>query len=1192
MSGTRNAGIVVSIAAMGCLMAGGAEAQKASQIGYVGDLPFDRGAFPHSTAGPTKPGRGPGLVKTPYEPRPWIPIDGSAPFRVLDTVVGPFVNLNNVPFSPFGFSQGSNFLAVANPQADIVRVFDVTDPNPVNWTLSNSFKTAWGPTSTAFWSHPGCQPELLVTCSNTDVLLWFSNAGRVQGMLGLAGEPSDLLVDYVRDVAWVSCMAEDVVIEIDLITKKWIKRYPIPSKHPAFLAFENGNTGNVLVTPMLSGNNTTVERGPDIFLPGPNGIIDLSTATKGLPDEDMFRLIPGGKVEPVVTRAGTVLFDHGRNPTTGDVWMLGTDAKNLQFQSEPEAKGIFSENRLSIVANLPGPGGAPVAPTTIINLDDSDRITPGVQYDTTKTVGQPNALAFDLAGNGYIAGMLTDNVTQLDNAGNFVQEWNVGSIPRALTFIRRGPNEFLAVFCWGTNTVEIYQPALGTGLIATLKLGQDSMPRPITDGRKVFYDASHSQFNNVSCNTCHIDGFSDMVAWDLSDIRKDAAGNHTIAVDKKGPLVTQTLRSILPQAPYHWRGERADLIDFNGAFEGLLGGTKLDVTPGGEFDDFRTFVFTLQERANPHESPRRKVFDALVPDTFPVSTSAVLGQDIFFDGKALPGFSCQDCHMMPSGTINDSFGDEPLAAEAQNSHFVVAPLLSFWRKLQPLVEVEHTPGDKETMPVLGVGLAATGLADNVEDFIFMAPFNMLPSAKFDVAAFLMQIDTGLPPKMHEGALIGYGANCDNGVPLSAGPASGGTTPPGAAPGTGGLFAQPKVAGNVPIQQAQVGPPGTTATAATELLENTEKIVEMTARSRIDRFDVIVQAELNGSPVEGVFDPDTSSFKLADGISTVNLTQEALLDAFAEQELVGMMFPMPLGQGRLYEAYDPLNGGPDYVVAGPGPVPPIDPGEDTSLSVGPDTSPDMDKGIAGNGRSGVREAEPELQPERFPVNATGGPVITDFEVLYTSARVTKLIFFTDVACRSDTEYTPHGGSPRMQSNPLMRNAHQVFLRRLDPSTTWDLRVTAIDGLGGTSELFMPSAFDTQDLLQPNHVRVSNLSAQAPLQNSGGVLHFVTDFAVEHLDGELAVNYTPVIDVLVYDSVNDAWRFDQTGIQVPGTDTLGQTSIQILVGGLNANDFVMVKMFDVQAPDDPTYVWSFPDTRAAQRLLEVKYSGTGP
>ena len=52
--------------------------------------------------------------------------------------------------------------------------------------------------------------------------------------------------------------------------------------------------------------------------------------------------------------------------------------------------------------------------------------------------------------------------------------------------------------------------------------------------------------------------------------------------DRKGIMVTQDLRSIEEVAPYHWRGERRDLIDFNGAFEDLLHGAPLgtDVSVG------------------------------------------------------------------------------------------------------------------------------------------------------------------------------------------------------------------------------------------------------------------------------------------------------------------------------------------------------------------------------------------------------------------------------------------------------------------------------------------------------------------------------------------------------------------------------------------------------------------------------------
>ncbi len=1141
------------------------------------DPPLDRGNF-------KTPERGSGsangnLIPIPGEPPPLFG-PKTAPFRVLDTVVGPYMNLNNVPFSPIALSANQNRLAAVNPHANLVRIFDCTNPNPANWVLVSSLKTAWGPTSCAFWESANCVPELLVTCSNSDALLCLAYDGRVEGLLGLPGEPSDLLVDSVRNVAWVSCMAEDVVVEVDLLAKKILRKYAIPSKHPAFLAFESGNTGAVLVAPMLSGNNTTVDRGAPIFNAGPGGILDLSTAVQGLPDSDLFRL-SGGVIEPVVERAGTVLFAHEGNPVSGAHWMLGTDARNVALQSEPEAKGVFSENRLALVNGLPAPGNPPVLPTQTFDLDDADRILPGVQYVPTRTVGQPYALAFDSAGNGFVTGMLTDNVTMLDVNGNWVKEWNVGSIPRGLQTIQKGTSEFLAVFCWGASTVEIYQPALGTGLVATLSVGRDPTPTDVKLGRTIYYSASNSQHNNLSCNTCHVDGFADLLAWDLSDRRKDATGAHTVPVDDKGPLVTQTLRTLLGQLPYHWRGERADLIDFNGAFEGLLGGTKLDETPGGAFDEFEAFVFSLHERANPNEGVRRRVSDHLIPPSFPTTTSAVRGQDLFWDVPSIGPLTCQQCHALPSGTNNDTFRDEADAAHAGRSHFVVAPLMSSWRKLQPSrVQVEYARGVTDELPVLGVSLSATGLGDDLQDFMLQGGFDLGHQQRLDIAAFLMQLDTGIPPLMHEGVRIGYGSFCTPPTPLTA--------PSPGKPAMGALAGGSPSAGGAPATAALSPVPGTTPADAAELATNVATIHQLTQRAKRDHLDLVVVAELAGQKYEGVFDPEVQTFDLTnDQVTPVSLGKQDLLNALAAQDLVGMLFPMPRGMGDPYVAFDEL-AGPPPVVPGPGPTFPVAPGDEGEESGGhASTSPHGTSFGLGSSLS---------QNDTFstapPMYAMGnGPAIEGFEVVYATTRVAKLVFFTDVHATAVVEYTPAGGATQTYTSANPAVAHMVFLRDILPSKTYDLRLV-VTGAGGSTELIASEAFTSHDLLQPNHVRVSALSGQAPIQDSGGTLAFTLDMVVQELDGDAGETFFPVLDVLVHDVTNDAWRVDQSEVSAPPTGRVGDSSLLLSIGGLLPGDVVLVKVVDIDPPEGQNYEWSLPDTLPQNRLIEVVYTGTGP
>jgi mono/diheme cytochrome c family protein len=375
---------------------------------------------------------------------------------------------------------------------------------------------------------------------------------------------------------------------------------------------------------------------------------------------------------------GAVLFAVGVHPQTGDIWQLGTEAQNKsrELVGEPALRGEFIINQASR-AQLAS--GTVVEPLAVHNLDDHDPFTAGVQYDPTRSVGQPYALAFGGSGEVYVSGLLTDNVTEYTSAGDFVREWDVGSIPRGLLPTADGSG--LLVYLWGSNTVELWDLAPASPqLTTTLDLGYDPTPMARREGRRIFFDASHSMFGNASCASCHVETDADLLAWDLSNL----------PFDDKGPLVTQFMRGIEDLVPFHWRGERAELVDFNGAFDGLLGGPPLDTAPGSEVDLFEEYVFSTVQPANPFEDERRVVVDRGTYQRASgqvVKADAVNGQNVFHDFQIIPTVAtCADCHTMPSGTNNDVVFDEPQLNFARRTHFAVASFNGLWRKRQRTLE--------------------------------------------------------------------------------------------------------------------------------------------------------------------------------------------------------------------------------------------------------------------------------------------------------------------------------------------------------------------------------------------------------------------------------------------------------------------------------------------------------------------------
>lgn len=667
----------------------------------------------------------------------------TAAFRVLDNVEGPWINLNVVPVRPMLLTADGGHLYAVNTHGNTVVHFDNASGQP-----SQTFGVPWGPVSIAQWisAAGGGSDELLVVCRGTHALARLDRlSGKILRCLDLPFEPGDILVNAATNRAFVSCSGADSVVEIDLPANTIAHTYKIPAKHPLFLSFDGA--GKVLVAPLFSGNNAAAIAAPpgsiqSSFL----GILDLATSpfvVQPLPDQDLFRIDPVAEtVTAAATATGTVLFQQAENPLTHKIWQLNTEAINTDpsKQSEPSLRGVFVDNRLTIIDPA-----APDGPHTFVNLDDSVPSTPAIDYDPTKAVGQPYALTFTTSGYGLIAGLLTDNVTIATPQGVPFFEWNLapGSIPRQTLLDNSG--QLVFVYCWGTNKIDTYVLVPNPAVVLSLDLGLDPAPKLVKQGRAIFYAGANSLHGNLSCATCHVEGRTDMELWNLSNL----------PYDDKGPLVTQTLAGIEKLAPFHWRGERVGLIDFNPAFDKLLGGAELDTTPGAAFDQFQRFAFSVVNPANINEAPARVVSDAFgtnPPPGYPVSTaSAVTGQDKFFDGNQ-DGVSCNRCHTLPTGTSNDIVADGLIDPQPHRKNVKIPPFNEMWRKEQPVVPVKFINNISLDYALLGAGLTHAGLSNTLFDFVDDV-FAIPDQETADIVKFVSQVDQGLAPGVHRCALL-------------------------------------------------------------------------------------------------------------------------------------------------------------------------------------------------------------------------------------------------------------------------------------------------------------------------------------------------------------------------------------------------------------------------------------------------------
>ena len=193
-----------------------------------------------------------------------------------------------------------------------------------------------------------------------------------------------------------------------------------------------------------------------------------------------------------------------------------------------------------------------------------------------RSIGDPRGILWNSTGTrGYITGMGSGNVITIDVNGERLSPQPVklgdGASGLALDETRErlyAFNRFAATLSiMDTETEEV---------IGAVPLF-DPTPQDIKAGGRHFYDTHKtSGLGHVSCASCHPDGRMDRLAWDLGDpagtvvrITNNSVGAPIAYHPMKGPMVTQTLQDIIGHQPFHWRGDRLSIEEFNPTFTNL-----------------------------------------------------------------------------------------------------------------------------------------------------------------------------------------------------------------------------------------------------------------------------------------------------------------------------------------------------------------------------------------------------------------------------------------------------------------------------------------------------------------------------------------------------------------------------------------------------------------------------------------------
>ena len=338
----------------------------------------------------------------------------------------------------------------------------------------------------------------------------------------------------------------------------------------------------------------------------------------------------------------------------GTVTAVGTEARN-EIRFEPNVQSIFVKVLLGSFN--------PATPGTVGTTDLNPHLTYAVRNVPQATrdlaIGDPRGVVWHpTTGAAYVSGMGSNNVIVVSAAGARISQINVGQGPTGLALKADGST--LYAINKFDGSISVIDTA--TNSESTRVAFFDPTPAVVKNGRPLLYDThATSGLGQVSCASCHIDGRTDFLAWDLGDPSGTVkAFNQNCRTPTcrpwhpmKGPMVTQSLQDIIGVEPLHWRGDRANITEFAPAFVGLQGD---DAEPSTALmNQMGSFLATINYPPNP-----TRTLDGTLPATLNTSTGAgnpVNGLNVFTTVPTLPpppgggpGTTCNGCHALPTGT--------------------------------------------------------------------------------------------------------------------------------------------------------------------------------------------------------------------------------------------------------------------------------------------------------------------------------------------------------------------------------------------------------------------------------------------------------------------------------------------------------------------------------------------------------------
>ena len=687
----------------------------------------------------------------------------------------PFANWESPQSHPIELTPDGQVLVAVNTSDARIEVFDVVAGNPVR---RGSVQVGLDPVSVRALDSSTIWVVNQISDSISIVDL---PSMRVTRTVPVGDEPADVVFAGSPRKAFVSLSLPERVAVLDAGSAAMITTLPIAGSQPRALAatadgsrvylaiFESGNHSTLVPRSAVSaaggpyggqnpppndGSSFNPPRAPGLPPPPPvphiarkngqgrwvdgNGRDWTASISWDLHDHDIVAIDAQTHAVSYIEGLMTIVSGIGVTPA-GDVVAVGLDSRNdLRF--EQNVNGIFVR---CVAALVPQGAGAAAAFDINPHLDYSSHTT--TVLNRLRSVGDPRGVAIAPDGSIWTAGMGSNSVVSFGPSGERRATVGVGEGPSGVVLSQDGARAY-ALNRFGAS-VSAISTASGTE-VARVAF-HDPTPPDVRAGRKFLFDTHlTSGLGQASCASCHVDGRSDRLAWDLGnpqgsvlafDAQCQAPAGCISWHPMKGPMTTQTLFGIIGNEPLHWRGEKETLADFNEAYTNLQG-RETQIT-AAEMQSLERYIASLTFGPNPHRN-----IDNSLRTSLPIAGGVVTGpggtgnpangQNIFNTQRLFgvpPGLRCVDCHPGPAGTNNRV--DIPGPIESQNRKN--APMRDTYRKVG---------ANRQSMAAnRGFGFDHAGAEATLQDLLnigFGNPQNPFPpQARRDVEAFCLSFGT-------------------------------------------------------------------------------------------------------------------------------------------------------------------------------------------------------------------------------------------------------------------------------------------------------------------------------------------------------------------------------------------------------------------------------------------------------------------